>query len=82
MAEAGETVEVVLPVAIERSYTYRVPFGMALAGAELLLYPTAIGTEPVESDNDTRDPWQRAANRSSCSFRARGFAANRWRWFR
>ena len=33
---------------------------MALQGAEMLLYPTAIGSEPVEVDNDTRDPWQRA----------------------
>jgi len=33
---------------------------MALAGAEVLFYPTAIGSEPVEVDNDTRDPWQRA----------------------
>lgn len=31
---------------------------MALLGAEILLYPTAIGTEPVD-DVDTRDPWQR-----------------------
>ncbi|MEO0324764.1 MAG: N-carbamoylputrescine amidase [Myxococcota bacterium] len=32
---------------------------MALAGAEVLLYPTAIGSEPQEPDNDTRDPWWR-----------------------
>ncbi|MEM1418933.1 MAG: N-carbamoylputrescine amidase [Myxococcota bacterium] len=32
---------------------------MALAGAEVLLYPTAIGSEPAEPDNDTRDPWWR-----------------------
>lgn len=33
---------------------------MALQGAELLLYPTAIGTEPVASGGlDTRDMWQR-----------------------
>ncbi len=30
---------------------------MALAGAEILLYPTAIGSEP--SGEDTKDPWQR-----------------------
>ncbi|MEL6544641.1 MAG: N-carbamoylputrescine amidase [Myxococcota bacterium] len=30
---------------------------MALAGAELLFYPTAIGSEP--SGEDTKDPWQR-----------------------
>lgn len=33
---------------------------MALLGAEVLLYPTAIGSEPVEVDNDTAEPWQRA----------------------
>lgn len=31
---------------------------MALMGAELLLYPTAIGSEPVDPE-DSRDPWQR-----------------------
>jgi N-carbamoylputrescine amidase len=33
---------------------------MMLLGAEVLLYPTAIGSEPHEPDLDTRDPWQRA----------------------
>lgn len=33
---------------------------MMLLGAELLLFPTAIGSEPHEPDLDTRDPWQRA----------------------
>jgi N-carbamoylputrescine amidase len=33
---------------------------MMLLGAELLLYPTAIGSEPHEPGLDTRDPWQRA----------------------
>jgi N-carbamoylputrescine amidase len=33
---------------------------MVLMGAEILLYPTAIGTEPQEPDLDTKDPWQRA----------------------
>jgi N-carbamoylputrescine amidase len=32
---------------------------MVLAGADLLLYPTAIGTEPEAPDLDTKDPWQR-----------------------
>jgi N-carbamoylputrescine amidase len=33
---------------------------MMLAGAELLLYPTAIGSEPAnEPELDTKDPWQR-----------------------
>lgn len=33
---------------------------MALMGAEVLLYPTAIGSEPHEPGLDTKDPWQRA----------------------
>jgi N-carbamoylputrescine amidase len=33
---------------------------MALLDAELLLYPTAIGSEPEEPDFDSRDAWQRA----------------------
>jgi N-carbamoylputrescine amidase len=32
---------------------------MALQGADVLLYPTAIGSEPHEPDLDTKDPWQR-----------------------
>ncbi len=32
---------------------------MALMGAEVLLYPTAIGSEPHDSALDTRDPWRR-----------------------
>ncbi len=31
---------------------------MMLQGAEILLYPTAIGTEPQDSSLDTRDRWQ------------------------
>ncbi len=33
---------------------------MALQGAEILLYPTAIGTEPNAPGDDTKEPWQRA----------------------
>ena len=33
---------------------------MMLLGAEILLFPTAIGSEPHDPDLDTRDPWQRA----------------------
>jgi len=33
---------------------------MALGGAEALLYPTAIGSEPNDPNEDTRAPWQRA----------------------
>ncbi len=33
---------------------------MVLQGAEILLYPTAIGSEPEEPDLDTKELWQRA----------------------
>jgi N-carbamoylputrescine amidase len=33
---------------------------MMLMGAELLMYPTAIGTEPETPELDTKDLWQRA----------------------
>lgn len=33
---------------------------MALQGAELLLYPSAIGSEPAQPELDTLDPWRRA----------------------
>ncbi len=33
---------------------------MMLMGAEILLYPTAIGTEPETPDLDTKNLWQRA----------------------
>jgi N-carbamoylputrescine amidase len=32
---------------------------MTLAGADVLFYPTAIGSEPEEPELDTRDSWQR-----------------------
>jgi len=33
---------------------------MAMLGAEVLFYPTAIGCEPHDGSLDTRDPWRRA----------------------
>lgn len=33
---------------------------MMLQGADILLYPTAIGSEPATPDLNTKDPWQRA----------------------
>jgi N-carbamoylputrescine amidase len=33
---------------------------MTLLGADVLFYPTAIGSEPHDPALDTRDPWQRA----------------------
>lgn len=32
---------------------------MALQGAEILFYPTAIGSEPQDGDLDSRDHWKR-----------------------
>jgi N-carbamoylputrescine amidase len=32
---------------------------MALQGAEILLYPTAIGSEPEAPDEDSQEPWRR-----------------------
>jgi N-carbamoylputrescine amidase len=32
---------------------------MALQGAEVLLYPTAIGSEPEAPDEDSQAPWRR-----------------------
>ena len=32
---------------------------MTLMGADVLLYPTAIGSEPHDASLDTRDPWRR-----------------------
>lgn len=45
---------------------------MALQGAEILLYPTAIGSEPQDQDLESRDHWRRVmqghagANLVSC----------------
>lgn len=33
---------------------------MTQMGAEILFYPTAIGSEPHDGELDTKDPWQRA----------------------
>ena len=33
---------------------------MMLQGAEVLMYPTAIGSEPHDRELDTADPWRRA----------------------
>jgi len=33
---------------------------LTLQGADVLLYPTAIGSEPAEPELDTRAPWKRA----------------------
>ncbi|WP_285711310.1 N-carbamoylputrescine amidase [Erythrobacter oryzae] len=50
---------------------------MALLGAELLLYPTAIGSEPYDADLDTSRMWRRAMIGHSVSNCMPVVAANR-----
>ena len=50
---------------------------MALAGAEFLLYPTAIGSEPEEPGNDTRKPWRRVMQGHAVANAMPVVAANR-----
>jgi N-carbamoylputrescine amidase len=50
---------------------------MALLGAEVLLYPTAIGSEPHDGSLDTRDPWRRAMQGHAVSNIMPVVAANR-----
>jgi len=48
-----------------------------LAGAELLLYPTAIGSEPYDTALDTHKEWQRAMQGHAVSNAVPVVAANR-----
>ena len=50
---------------------------MVLNGAELLFYPTAIGSEPHDGSLDTKDPWQRAMTGHAVSNIIPVIAANR-----
>lgn len=50
---------------------------MALLGAELLLYPTAIGTEPYDAELDTSRMWRRAMQGHAVSNCVPVMAANR-----
>ena len=50
---------------------------MMLAGAEILLYPTAIGSEPYDRALDTHKPWQRAMQGHAVSNAVPVVAANR-----
>lgn len=50
---------------------------MALLGAELLLYPTAIGTEPYDAELDTSRMWRRAMQGHAVSNCLPVVAANR-----
>lgn len=51
--------------------------GMMLAGADILLYPTAIGSEPHNAALDTRDRWWRAQQGHAASNVVPVAAANR-----
>src|SRR3546814_14925153 len=50
---------------------------MALMGAELLVYPTAIGSEPYDADLDTSRMWRRAMQGHAVSNCMPVIAANR-----
>ena len=50
---------------------------MALLGAEVLLYPTAIGSEPYDTDLDTSRMWRRAMQGHAVSNCLPVIAANR-----
>jgi N-carbamoylputrescine amidase len=50
---------------------------MALLGAELLFYPTAIGAEPQDPSIDSRDHWQRAMQGHAASNIMPVIASNR-----
>ncbi|UIP07635.1 N-carbamoylputrescine amidase [Erythrobacter sp. SDW2] len=50
---------------------------MALMGAELLFYPTAIGSEPYDAELDTSHMWQRAMQGHAVSNCMPVIAANR-----
>jgi len=50
---------------------------MALQGADLLLYPTAIGSEPQDASIDSRDHWQRTMQGHAAANIVPLLAANR-----
>ena len=50
---------------------------MMLAGAEVLFYPTAIGSEPYDATLDTHKPWQRAMQGHAVANAVPVVAANR-----
>ena len=50
---------------------------MAIQGAEVLLYPTAIGSDPPAPDDDSRDSWQLAQRGHAVSNAMPVVAANR-----
>lgn len=50
---------------------------MVLMGAELLLYPTAIGSEPLDPELDSHDHWRRAMQGHAAANMVPVLAANR-----
>ena len=50
---------------------------MALQGAELLFYPTAIGSEPQDAGHDSKDHWQRAMQGHAAANMVPVIASNR-----
>ncbi|MDB5421542.1 MAG: N-carbamoylputrescine amidase [Brevundimonas sp.] len=50
---------------------------MALMGADVLMYPTAIGSEPHDADLNTAEPWRRAMQGHAVSNVIPVVAANR-----
>jgi N-carbamoylputrescine amidase len=50
---------------------------MAVQGADILFYPTAIGSEPHDDALDTREPWRRAMQGHAVSNAIPVVAANR-----
>jgi len=57
--EGGATVKVGVGICWDQWYPECARV-MALLGAELLMYPTAIGSEPYDADLDTSRMWRRA----------------------
>jgi N-carbamoylputrescine amidase len=51
---------------------------MALLGAEMLFYPTAIGSEPQDATLDSRDHWQRVMQGHAGANLMPLVASNRW----
>lgn len=51
---------------------------MALMGAEILLYPTAIGSEPQDASIDSKDHWQRVMQGHAAANMMPVVAANRF----
>jgi N-carbamoylputrescine amidase len=59
LGEGGASVRVGVGICWDQWYP-ECARAMALMGAELLMYPTAIGSEPYDSDLDTSRMWRRA----------------------